>query len=76
MFVKTNPVNDSAWIVYGPATPLHPPERISAIVGDAVHNMRTALDSLVCGLISISLETSTLLLAHVEYSRLAPSWES
>jgi hypothetical protein len=45
------PKNDgeSTWLVYITKDP-YPPIRLSAIMGDCIANMRSALDNLVCGL--------------------------
>lgn len=51
-YVKTNPANNTAWIVYHTLNS-SPPIRIGTIIGDCVHNMRSALDNLICGLIRV-----------------------
>lgn len=48
--VKTNPANGAAWIVFYMDNNV-PSIRISTIIGDYLHNLRSALDNLVCGLI-------------------------
>jgi hypothetical protein len=40
---------DEAWLVYWIEDPI-PPIRLSAVIGDCVYNMRSALDNLICGL--------------------------
>jgi hypothetical protein len=40
---------ESTWLVYAAKDP-YPPVRLSAIMGDCIANMRSALDNLVCGL--------------------------
>lgn len=49
MYLKTAPDSPNPWIVFH-ASDCIPPIRISAIAGDCIHNMRSALDNLVCGL--------------------------
>ncbi len=47
---KTNIERTEHWLVYYTADPF-PPMRLSTIIGDCLYNMRSALDSLVYGLI-------------------------
>lgn len=47
--LMTSPAQPLPWLVTY-ADDYVPPIRLSAIVGDCVHNMRSALDNLVCGL--------------------------
>jgi hypothetical protein len=49
LHVMTAPHLSNPWIVFH-ATDYIPPMRLTAVLGDAVHNMRAALDNLVCGL--------------------------
>jgi hypothetical protein len=49
MVLKTAPANPFPWLVIW-ANDYIPPMRLSVLLGDCVHNMRAALDNLVCGL--------------------------
>jgi hypothetical protein len=55
---KTNHDRTAHWLVFYVEDP-HPPIEISVIVGDFLHNLRSALDSLVCGLVHKTNPTST-----------------
>jgi hypothetical protein len=47
--LKTDPALPNPWLVTW-ANDYIPPIRLSVLLGDCVHNMRSALDNLVCGL--------------------------
>jgi hypothetical protein len=49
LHLKTAPYLPNPWIVFH-ASDYIPPMRLTTLIGDAVHNMRAALDNLVCGL--------------------------
>lgn len=49
MYLKSAPGQPHPWLVVH-ANDYIPPIRLSAIAGDCIHNMRSALDNLVCGL--------------------------
>jgi hypothetical protein len=49
MYLKTAPDIPSPWLVVH-ATDYIPPIRLSILIGECVHNMRSAIDNLVCGL--------------------------
>jgi hypothetical protein len=49
MVLKTAPIEPRPWLVMW-ANDYIPPIRLSVLLGDCVHNMRSALDNLVCGL--------------------------
>ena len=49
MVLKTDPAQSRPWLVMS-ASDYIPPIRLSVLLGDCVHNMRSALDNLVCGL--------------------------
>ena len=49
IYLKTAPGNSAPWLVVH-ATDYMPPIRLSILIGECVHNMRSALDNLVCGL--------------------------
>jgi hypothetical protein len=49
MYVKSARDRPNPWLVIS-ANDYIPPIRLSAIAGDCIHNMRSALDNLVCGL--------------------------
>jgi hypothetical protein len=49
MYLKSAPHRPNPWLVVH-ANDYIPPIRLSAIAGDCIHNMRSALDNLVCGL--------------------------
>ena len=49
LHLKFDPDVQTPWIVFH-GTDYIAPMRLAAVVGDAVHNMRAALDNLVCGL--------------------------
>ena len=49
MFLKTAADNPSPWLVVN-ANDYIPPIRFSVLIGECVHNMRSAVDNLVCGL--------------------------
>ena len=48
-YIKTAPDQPSPWMVFH-ASDYIPPVRLSVLVGECVHNMRSAVDNLVCGL--------------------------
>ena len=47
--LKNAPDDPSPWLVIY-ATDYIPPIRLSILIGECVHNMRSAVDNLVCGL--------------------------
>jgi hypothetical protein len=49
MYLKTAPGQPNPWLLVH-ANDYIPPIRLSTIAGDCVHNMRSALDNLICGL--------------------------
>ena len=49
IYLKTAPDNRAPWLVVH-VTDYIPPIRLSILIGECVHNMRSALDNLVCGL--------------------------
>ncbi|MEO8373130.1 MAG: hypothetical protein ABI806_28350 [Candidatus Solibacter sp.] len=49
IYLKTAPGNPAPWLVVH-ATDHIPPIRLSVLIGECVHNMRSAVDNLVCGL--------------------------
>ena len=49
LYLKTAPHLPNPWLV-AVASDYIPPMPLSAILGDCIHNMRAALDNLVCGL--------------------------
>ena len=49
MVLKTAPTEPHPWLVIW-ANDYIPPMRLSVLLGDCVHNMRAALDNLICGL--------------------------
>jgi hypothetical protein len=49
MYLKTSPNHAWPWMVTH-ANDYIPPIRLSAIAGDCVHDMRSALDNMICGL--------------------------
>jgi hypothetical protein len=49
IYLKNAPDNPFPWLVVH-ATDYIPPIRLSILVGECVHNMRSAIDNLVCGL--------------------------
>ena len=55
---KTNHERTSHWLVFYVQDP-HPPIELSVVVGDFLHNLRSALDSLVCGLVRRMAPSST-----------------
>ena len=48
-YLKTAPNRPNPWLVVR-ANDYVPPIRLSVIAGDCIHNMRSALDNLICGL--------------------------
>jgi hypothetical protein len=48
-YIKTAPDQPSPWMVFH-ANHYIPPVRLSVLLGECVHNMRSAVDNLVCGL--------------------------
>jgi hypothetical protein len=50
MYLKTAAERPHPWLVVH-ANDYIPPIRLSVIAGDCIHNMRSALDNLVCGLV-------------------------
>jgi len=55
---KTNHDRTAHCLVFYVEDP-HPPIELSVIVGDFLHNLRSALDSLICGLVHKTRPTST-----------------
>jgi len=49
LVIKHNPETGAKWLVFWDSDQI-PPIRLSAIVGDVLFNLRSALDNLVCGL--------------------------
>ena len=49
LVIKHNPETGAKWLVFWDSDQI-PPIRLSAIVGDVLFNLRSALDHLVCGL--------------------------
>lgn len=50
LVVNVDERQSKTWIVYWVEDP-YPPIRISVLVGDCVFNVRSALDTLICGLV-------------------------
>jgi hypothetical protein len=73
--LKTNPANNTAWIVYYVVDP-NPPIRIGTMVGDCVHNMRSALDNLICGLIRVNDTSHDCVNRQFPIATTLPQWDN
>jgi hypothetical protein len=74
-YLKTSPNHPHPWLVVH-ANDYIPPMRLSTIAGDCIHNMRSALDSLVCGLALTVDRTCDCTNTKFPFTENEPDWKA
>jgi len=75
MYLKSSLDRPNPWLVMH-ANDYIPPIRLSAIAGDCLHNMRSALDNLICGLALTLDRTSNCKKTKFPFTENEPDWNA